>query len=297
VSTSIYVCIITDSGCGRARECDERTAAEIQSSLTTGVLKNHRNDAYTRMSQNITRVNTSQRKQAEAREHEVAVEEIENEITMLTKSHQETRDRLKSLKASKTDLRKRRSSSKAESNSSGRIRTTTSSSANLKVKKATTAAKVGLKRCALLLYFFFESLSLMMPAVAAEIKSKKELKDSSSLSGSSTANQAAASTPQLLGPMETDFIMGGGGILTMDWMTQAGGLPSGAYFLNVTSYCSISFSFLFLQDPSSKAMQIVLSMSTTRTGMSHHFHYHCRRVLRLLPVPITYPSQPHLISL
>ena len=142
--------VVADGHC-RARECDERTAAEIQSSLTTGILKNHRNDAYTRMSQNITRVNTSQRKQAEASEHEAAVDEIENEITMLTKSHQETRDRLKSLKASKTDLRKRKSSSKAESSSSGRIRTTTTSS-SAKVKKATAAAKAGLKKGMLLSY-------------------------------------------------------------------------------------------------------------------------------------------------
>ena len=147
MSNSCFMQVVTDSGCGRARECDERTAAEIESSHTTGVLKNHRNDAYTRMSRNLTRINTSQRKQAEARGREAAVVEIENEITMLTKSHQETRDRLKSLKASKTNIRKQKSSSKAESNSSGRVRTTTiSSSAKAKV---TMAAKVGSKKCTL----------------------------------------------------------------------------------------------------------------------------------------------------
>lgn len=279
---------MTDSGCGRARECDERTAAEIQSSLTTGVLKNHRNDAYTRMSQNIKRVNTSQRKQAEAHEHEAAIEEIENEITVLTKSHQETRERLKSLKASKTDLRKRKSSSKAESNSSGRVRTTTTSgSLSAKARKVTIAAKVGSKKCKHYYSFiFFSSISFMMPA---EIKSRK---DSSSLSGSSTANQAAASTPQLSRPMEMemDFVIGSGGILEMDWMT--GSLPSGAYYLNVTYYSSISFSFLFLQGPPLKAMKIILSMSTT--GMIHHFHYHCRR-LRVWHIICL--SQHHLILL
>jgi hypothetical protein len=149
-----HASVVTDSGCGRARECDERTAAEIESSHTTGVLKNHRNDAYTRMSQNLTRINTSQRKQAEACERKAAVDEIENEITMLTKSHQETRDRIKSLKASKTDICKRKSSSKAESNSSGRVRSTTiSSSAKAKMTKAakvTKAAKFGSKKCTLL---------------------------------------------------------------------------------------------------------------------------------------------------
>ena len=40
--------VVTDSGSGRARECDEQPVAEIQSSLTTGILKNHRNDAEVR---------------------------------------------------------------------------------------------------------------------------------------------------------------------------------------------------------------------------------------------------------
>ena len=70
--------VVTYSCCCRARECDERTAAEIESSHTTGILKNHRNDTYTRLSQNLTRINTSQRKQAEARERKAAVDEIEN---------------------------------------------------------------------------------------------------------------------------------------------------------------------------------------------------------------------------
>ena len=97
------------------------------------------------MSRNLTQMNTSQRKQADAHEREAAVDEIENEITMLTKSHQETRDRIKSLKASKkTYVHKGKSSSKAESNSSGHVRTTISSSA--KAKKVTTAAKVDSKK-------------------------------------------------------------------------------------------------------------------------------------------------------
>ena len=100
-------------------------------------------------------MNSSQQKQAEAHEREAAVDEIENEISMLTKSHQETRDRIKSLKASKkTYIRKRNSSSKAESNSSGRVRTTTISS-SAKVKKVTMAAKVGSKKCKLPFLRFF----------------------------------------------------------------------------------------------------------------------------------------------
>ena len=97
------------------------------------------------MSRNLTWLNSSQRKQADAHEREAAVDEIENEITMLMKTHQETRNRIKSLKASKkTYSRKGKSSSKAESSSSGRVRTAISSSA--KAKKLTTAAKVSSKK-------------------------------------------------------------------------------------------------------------------------------------------------------
>jgi chromosome segregation ATPase len=99
------------------------------------------------MSRNLTRVNTSQRKQEAASEREAEANDIENEITMLTKSHQETRDRLKSLKATKSDLRKRKSSSKAESNSSGRVRTATSSLAKTgKTAKVALAAKISSKK-------------------------------------------------------------------------------------------------------------------------------------------------------
>lgn len=66
---------------------------------------------------------------------------------MLTKSHQETRDRLKTLKAIKSDLRKRKSSSKAESNSSGRVRTATSSLVKTsKAAKVAMAAKISSKK-------------------------------------------------------------------------------------------------------------------------------------------------------
>ena len=99
------------------------------------------------MLRNLTRVNTSQRKQEAASEREEEANEIDIEITMLTKSHQETRDRLKSLKATKSDLRKRKSSSKAESNSSGRVRTVTSSLAKTtKTAKVAMAAKISSKK-------------------------------------------------------------------------------------------------------------------------------------------------------
>ena len=186
-------------------------------------------------------MNTSQRKQAEAHEREAAVDEIENEISMLTKSHQETRDRIKSLKASKkTYIHKQNSSSKAESNSSGRVHTTMNSSSE-NVKKVTTAAKVGSKKCKL---SFLSVFHLILTTTPAKIKLRK---DSSSLTASLTATQAASSdsestpSPQaadlnMAWNSETDVLQAEcGEVLPMDWVNGAGGLVlSGACFLNIT---------------------------------------------------------------
>jgi len=109
------------------------------------------------MSRNLTRVNTSQRKQEAASEREEEANEIENEITMLTKSHQETRDRLKSLKATKTDLHKCKSSSKAELNSSGHMRTATSAKTS-KTAKVAMAAKISSKKSTSLFFSCLSSL-------------------------------------------------------------------------------------------------------------------------------------------
>jgi len=115
------------------------------------------------MSRNLTRVSTSQRKQEAASEREAEANDIENEITMLTRSHQETRDRLKSLKATKTDLRKRKSSSKAESNSSGRVRTSTSSLAKTrKTAQVAMAAKIGSKKSTSPVFLIFYRFILLL---------------------------------------------------------------------------------------------------------------------------------------
>jgi hypothetical protein len=173
-------------------------------------------------------MNTTQRKKAEARERETAVDEIENEITMLTKSHQDTHDRLKSLKASKTKIRKQKSSSKAESNSSGRVRTTMFST-SAKVKKVTAAAKVGSKRCMLPFPCYLSLFHLILIKTPAEIKSKKD-SSSESLRCSSTTNQAAAAS-QATVHVETNFLMECGEVSQMDWMND-GLQDSGAYFLS-----------------------------------------------------------------
>jgi hypothetical protein len=194
------------------------------------------------MSQNITWVNTSKRKQSEVREREAAVDEIENEITMLTKNHHEIRDRLKSLKASKTDLRKRKSSSKAESSSSGRIRTMASSA---KLKKVSLATKVGSKKCMSLsycLFFLFRIYGRLISITPAEIKTRKDSSTDSlseSFNSSSSANQGVpgvASTSQVGDHMEVDFTMGDDVPVSLsmpvDGLNFMSDSESGAYFLS-----------------------------------------------------------------
>ena len=87
VSNYHFKHVVTDNcvNTTRSQECDKWKAAEIESSHKTGVLKNHCNNAYTRMSQNLTQINLSQRKRLEAQEHETAVDDIKNEISMLMK--------------------------------------------------------------------------------------------------------------------------------------------------------------------------------------------------------------------
>ena len=240
VSNYHFKHVVTDScvNTTRARECDERTAAEIESSHKTGVLKNHRNNAYTWMSQNLTRVNLSQRKQLEAQERETAVDDIENEISMLTKSHQETRDRIKSLKASKkTYIRKRKSSSKAESNSSGRVRTTTSSSTKTKV---TTAAKVGFKKVCNRSLFIH--LILTTSWTPAKINSRRDFASSST----AQAPGHVMTVSHMDSGSRTD-VLEGGEVWQADWVNASGtgGLLSGMCFLIFTVLIIIIHSFCY----------------------------------------------------
>lgn len=180
------------------------------------------------MSRNLTRVNTSQRRQEEVHEREEATEEIENEITLLTKYQQETRNRLKTLKASKSDIRKRKSSSKAESNSSGRVRTATISSK--KKENVTKAAKICFKKCTLFPFqvFFF---AITMTTSSAEIKSRQF--------------EAAGHTH-----IAQDLVMDSGDSgevfetvfqpeVDCQWENGGHGLPSGVYFLNVLSTVTV----------------------------------------------------------
>ncbi len=118
---SIYLSYYSTNLISRARKFDQREAAEIRMSLQNGVLKNDRNDDFTRMSKNITRSNNASRK---ARENS----QRSDELGALGDEIKEGQARLKMLKAQQKELKESKSKSKgvlpikAQSSSSGSVR-------------------------------------------------------------------------------------------------------------------------------------------------------------------------------
>lgn len=150
------------------------------------------------MSRNVTRLNTAKRKQVEAKEQDEAAEEIQDEIATLTQTQKETSERLKTLKASRGDLRKRgqKFSSKAESNSSGRVR---SSTKGKKAESVAAAAKQGPKKRAFCCFILsYVSLSMISPGDA------RARRMSSALTGSSLNNQHCTAGAPQSEPMNVD---------------------------------------------------------------------------------------------
>lgn len=76
----------------RARELDEKTATEIKDSLSSGVLKNSRNDAFTRLSQTVACKNSAKRKHEAVQEHDENLSEIQQEINELTCMQKESKE-------------------------------------------------------------------------------------------------------------------------------------------------------------------------------------------------------------
>ncbi|KAF8175111.1 hypothetical protein BJ912DRAFT_1075466 [Pholiota molesta] len=119
VSLPLLEAIIT------ARECDEKVAAEVKTALATGILKNHRNDAYTRMSRNTARRTHAHKKVQETREKNEALDAIDQEILSITATNKANAEILKGLKAKKRDIGSAKSGrlgGAAESSSSGKVK-------------------------------------------------------------------------------------------------------------------------------------------------------------------------------
>ena len=118
---SIYLSYYFTNLISSARKFDQREAAEIRMSLQNGVLKNDRNDDFTRMSKNITRSNNASRKARENSQRSGELDALGDEI-------KEGQARLKMLKAQQKELKESKTKSKgvlavkAQSSSSGSVR-------------------------------------------------------------------------------------------------------------------------------------------------------------------------------
>lgn len=117
----IYLSYSSTNILSSARKFDQREAAEIRMSLQNGILKNDRNDDFTRMSKNITRSNNASRKARENSQRSDALGALGDEI-------KEGQARLKMLKAQQKELKEGKTKSKevlatkAQSSSSGSVR-------------------------------------------------------------------------------------------------------------------------------------------------------------------------------
>lgn len=137
----IYCSVLVSS----AREVDEKVAAEVKAALETGVLKNHRNDTFTRLARNTARQTHAYKRAQGARQQKEAINIVDDELASLKESQKENMARIKELKAAKSNLAGLKGkSSKAESSSSGKVVATGVS----KQKRANAALKAGaLKNC------------------------------------------------------------------------------------------------------------------------------------------------------
>src|ERR1700679_2479222 len=107
-----------------AREVDEKVAAEIKAALDTGVLKNHRNDTFTRLARNTAQTIHAYKKAKETHQQKKAINIVNEELLSLKDSQKENAKKIKELKATKSKIAGKGKSSKAESSSSGKVAVT-----------------------------------------------------------------------------------------------------------------------------------------------------------------------------
>lgn len=118
-----------------AQEVDEKVAGEIKVALDTGVLKNHRNNTFTRLARNTARTTHAYKKAHETRQQKKALNNVDKELASLKNFQKENAARIKELKATKSNIAGRKKSSKVESSSSSKV-------ATMGVSKRKMAAKV-----------------------------------------------------------------------------------------------------------------------------------------------------------
>lgn len=99
-------------------------AAEIKATRETGVLKNHHNDAFTRLARNTARTTHAYKQSQETRRNKKALNVVDEELASLKDSQKENAARIKELKAAKSNIAGKGRSSGAESSSSGKVAVT-----------------------------------------------------------------------------------------------------------------------------------------------------------------------------
>lgn len=99
-------------------------AAEIEAALKTGVLKNHRNDTFTRLARNTTRTTHAYKKSQETRQKKKVLNVVNEELASLKDSQKDNAVRIKELKVAKSNIAGKGKSSRAESSSSGKVAVT-----------------------------------------------------------------------------------------------------------------------------------------------------------------------------
>jgi len=129
-------------------------AAEIKAALETGVLKNHRNDTFTRLARNTAQTTHAYKKARETCQQKKALNVVDEELASLKDSQKENAARIKELKAAKSNIAGKGKLSKAKSSSSGKVAVT----GVLKRKKAKVASKLATVKegeylCSIHVYF------------------------------------------------------------------------------------------------------------------------------------------------
>ena len=148
-----------------AREVDKKVATEIKATLETGVLKNHRNDTFTRLTRNTARATHIYKKAQETHQQKKALNVVDEELASLKNSQKENAARIRELKATKSNIAKKGKSLKAQLNSSGKVVATSVTVS--KSKRAEKASRVAtIKEGTFYIQSVFVSFNFFFPSLA-----------------------------------------------------------------------------------------------------------------------------------
>lgn len=150
-------------------------ATEIKATLETGVLKNHHNDTFTRLTRNTARATHTYKKAQETHQQKKALNIVDEELASLKNSQKENAARIRELKATKSNIAKKGKSLKAQLNSSGKVVATSVTVS--KSKRAEKASRVAtIKEGTFYIQSVFVSFKFFFPPWPAGIFHKRTMK-------------------------------------------------------------------------------------------------------------------------